>query len=152
LGFRKIENIFNKGTAMFIARKKTSPRYLRDGITSYLLVSEVTTGSVHITTSLVEMSPGGQQHIHSHQTEQCYYILEGEGLMTVGRETQRVAEGDCIFIPSNEPHGLNNDGKTILKYFSAGAPSFGKENLLKLWPLKSENEIQDQKLQKKSKA
>jgi quercetin dioxygenase-like cupin family protein len=141
-----MENIFNKGTSMNIAKKKTSPRYIRDGITSYLLVSEVTTGSEHITTSLVEMSPGGRQHIHSHKTEQCYYVLEGEGLMTVGRETQRVAAGDCIFIPSNELHGLNNDGKTILKYFSAGSPSFDKENLLKLWPLKSEGEIQDQRL------
>ena len=45
---------------MNIVRKRTSPRYIRDGITSYLLVSEVTTGSVHITTSLVEMSPGGR--------------------------------------------------------------------------------------------
>jgi quercetin dioxygenase-like cupin family protein len=129
---------------MNISRKPTSPRYIRDGITSYLLVSEVTTGSVHIATSLVEMSPGGRQHIHSHETEQCYYILEGEGMMTVGRETQRVVPGDCIFIPSNESHGLNNDSKIVLKYFSAGSPSFGKENLLKLWPLKSEDEIQSQ--------
>jgi mannose-6-phosphate isomerase-like protein (cupin superfamily) len=125
---------------MNIARKKISPRYSRDGITSYLLVSEITTDSVHITTSLVEISPGGQQRIHSHQTEQCYYILEGDGLMTVGKETQRVVAGDCVFIPSNLPHGLNNDRKAILKYFSAGSPSYGKENLVKLWPLKSEDE------------
>jgi quercetin dioxygenase-like cupin family protein len=26
--------------------------------------------------------------------------------MTVGNETQTVEVGDCIFIPSNEPHGL----------------------------------------------
>ena len=63
--------------------------------------------------------------------------------MTVGRETQRVAPGDCVFIPSNQPHGLNNDRETILKYFSAGSPSFGKENLLKLWPLKSEDETKN---------
>jgi len=86
------------------------------------------------------MNPGGKQHIHSHKTEQCYYILEGAGLMTVGEERQKVGAGDCVFIPSNQPHGLNNDGETVLKYFTAAAPSFGKENLLKLWPLKSEDE------------
>ena len=126
---------------MKIARKKTSPRYSRDGITSYLLVSEVTTGSVHMSTTLVEMTPGGKQRIHCHETEQCYYILEGEGLMTIGQETQRVTPGDCVFIPSNKAHGLNNDSGVVLKYFSAGAPSFGKEKLLEIWPLKSEAEV-----------
>ncbi|MGA2915545.1 MAG: cupin domain-containing protein [Sedimentisphaerales bacterium] len=112
---------------MNITKKNASPRYQSEGITSYLLVSEITTNSRYITTSLVEMNPGGKQHIHSHETEQCYYILEGEGLMTVGRETQKVAAGDCIFIPSNEPHALNNNSQSVLKYFSADSSLFGRE-------------------------
>ncbi len=123
---------------MDISRKRTALRYERDGIVSYLLVSIVTTGSEHLTTSLVEVSPGGRQHVHSHDPEQCYYILEGEGLMTIGDETERVGARDCVFIPSNESHGLENVGDTILKYFSAAAPSFGRENLLTMWPLRSE--------------
>jgi mannose-6-phosphate isomerase-like protein (cupin superfamily) len=115
---------------------KQSPRYERDGIVSHLLVSSWTTGSDHLTTSLVEMAPGGVQRLHSHEPEQCYFILEGHGLMTVGAETRRVVAGDCVFIPSRHEHGLQNTGPSTLRYFSAAAPSFGGEEALKaLWPI-----------------
>lgn len=63
---------------MKVIRKSDSPRYMRDGITSYLLISEITTDSRNLTTSLVEMGPGGKQHIHNHENEQCYFIIKGE--------------------------------------------------------------------------
>ena len=123
------DDALNKGLNMNIVKKDSSPKYQSEGITSYLLVSEITTNSRYITTSLVEMNPGGKQSIHSHETEQCYYILEGEGLMTVDRETRKVAAGDCIFIPSNEPHGLNNNSQSVLKYFSADSSLLCTEKL-----------------------
>ncbi|NOX35279.1 MAG: cupin domain-containing protein [Deltaproteobacteria bacterium] len=120
---------------MNIKDKNSSRRYKRDNITSYLLSSEEATGARHITTSLIEMQNGGKQHIHSHDTEQCYYILEGSGKMTVGNETQDVVAGMSIFIPSNEPHGLENTSKSVLRYLSAGSPPFGKKDEVELWPL-----------------
>lgn len=117
---------------MQISRWNTSPRYERDGIVSYLLVSGATTGSIHLTTTLVEVQPGGLQRVHSHENEQCYFVLEGEGLITVGDETDRIRPGDCVFIPSGTPHGLVNDSNGVLAYFSAAAPSFG-DGILKDW-------------------
>ncbi|UCG92091.1 MAG: cupin domain-containing protein [candidate division WOR-3 bacterium] len=125
---------------MKISKKKSAPRYAREGITSYLLVSPRTSGATYLTTSVVEIEPGGEQKIHHHTPEQIYYILEGSGRMTVEDETARVGPGDCIFIPSTTPHGLKNDGNVLLKYFSAAAPSFDREQLEKLWPLRSETE------------
>jgi ribosomal protein S18 acetylase RimI-like enzyme len=60
--------------------------------------------------------------------------------MTVGSETRPVGPGDCIFIPSEQPHGLRNNGATVLRYFSAAAPAFGREALESYWPIKSETE------------
>jgi mannose-6-phosphate isomerase-like protein (cupin superfamily) len=120
---------------MIITDKQSALRYTRDNITSYLLVSEEATGATHITTTLVEINPGGKQHIHSHATEQCYFILEGRGSMTVGDNTSDVTEGMSILIPSNQPHGLMNTSSQVLKYLSAGSPPFGKENEKDLWPL-----------------
>jgi mannose-6-phosphate isomerase-like protein (cupin superfamily) len=120
---------------MKIMTKSNAPRYRRDGITSYLLVSETTTGARHITTSLVEMQPRGRQHLHRHKTEQCYFILSGSGKMTVGKEIKTVKTGDAVFIPSNAPHGLVNSDTQILKYYSTGSPPFGKEKEPELWPL-----------------
>jgi mannose-6-phosphate isomerase-like protein (cupin superfamily) len=105
-----------------------------------LLASPRTSASKYLTTSLVEIKPGGEQRRHSHDPEQVYYILEGSGLMTVGTESLRVAAGDCVFIPSGVSHGLKNDGSVLLKYFSAAAPSFTAKELTDFWPLPSEAE------------
>lgn len=127
---------------MRVLKKETAPRYIREeGITSYLLASPRTSAAEHLTTSVVEIKPGGSQRIHSHVPEQIYYILEGTGLMAVGDEKAPVGPGDCIFIPSETPHGLVNDGQVLLRYFSAAAPSFGREQLESLWPLESEKEM-----------
>ena len=124
---------------MKILHRKSAPRYIRrEGIISYLLASPRTSDAKYLTTSLVEIEPGGNQRIHGHVPEQIYFILEGKGLMTVGDEKTHVGPGDCIFIPSQTSHGLNNDGPALLRYFSAAAPAFGREQLKNLWPVKSE--------------
>ena len=117
--------------------REEAPRYRRDGITSYLLASAGTTQSQNLTTTLVEMDVGGEQKPHSHLPEQTYFILEGSGVMTVDSEAAEVTAGDCIFIPSEASHGLQNTGSSVLRYYSAASPSFTREQLERLWPLPS---------------
>ena len=93
---------------MNIKKRSSAPRYKRDNITSYLLVSDLTSGSKNMTVTLVEMEPGGIQKKHSHAPEQMYYILEGRGLMTMDDERREVQAGDCIFFPFYSKHGLEN--------------------------------------------
>ncbi len=127
------------GRNLYVLRKKSAPRYKRDaGIVSYLLASARTSQSQHLTTTLVEIEPGGIQRIHSHIPEQIYFILEGSGSMTVGSESEQVGPGDCVFIPSGSDHGLINDGDETLRYFSTSAPTFEKSELYEFWPLDPE--------------
>ena len=124
---------------MRVLRKETAPRYKRaEGIISYLLASARTSDAEHLTTTLVEIEPGGNQRTHSHSPEQIYFIIEGTGAMSVGTETEKVCAGDCIFIPSGFDHGLTNDGAVKLRYFSASAPTFSRDELFDLWPIDPE--------------
>ena len=126
---------------MHILTKGKAPRYTRpEGITSYLLASPRTSQAKHLTTTLVQIDPGGEQRVHAHAPEQVYLILDGGGAMTVGAETQEVTPGDCVFIPSDTPHGIRNTGTGLLRYFTAAAPAFETSDLLDLWPLASESE------------
>jgi mannose-6-phosphate isomerase-like protein (cupin superfamily) len=121
-------------------RKKSSPRYKRNDVTSHLLVSALTCGAKNLAITLVEMAPGGVQKVHNHEPEQMYYILEGSGIMTVDDEREQVKAGDCIHFPSFANHGLENTGGTILRYLSAASPSFTKEICKEWWPLPSIDE------------
>ncbi|MFL7794631.1 MAG: cupin domain-containing protein [Anaerolineae bacterium] len=125
---------------MHILTKNGSPRYKRDNITSYLLVSALTCGAENLAITLVEMEPGGVQHVHSHEPEQMVYILEGSGIMTVDGEYRQVQAGDCIYYPPFAKHGLENTGRTVLRYLSAASPSFSKETCKEWWPLPSVTE------------
>jgi mannose-6-phosphate isomerase-like protein (cupin superfamily) len=128
---------------MPVLNRRHAPRYIRPaGIVSHLLASPRTSGARFLTTTLVELSPGGEQRVHSHDPEQVYFLLEGRGLMTLGDETVPVTAGDCVFIPSGTPHGLKNDGSTLLRYFSAAAPSFTAQELESFFPLPSEADSQ----------
>ncbi len=122
---------------MNLLQKDSAPRYARDHIVSYLLASALTCQAERLTITLVEMEPGGVQHIHSHAPEQMYYILEGSGLMTVNSEQRPVQAGDCIFFSAFDQHGLQNTGGTPLRYLSAAPPSFSAEECRQLWPLPS---------------
>lgn len=127
---------------MLIAKRRSSPRYKRDGIESFLLISLRTAKSSKLSITLVEMEANGMQKTHRHVPEQVYYILEGTGLMQVGNEKKQVTAGDCILIPSTEVHGLMNNNNRPLKYLSASSPAFNKKRCEELWPLPSIESMQ----------
>lgn len=120
---------------MKIIQKEEAPQYVRDGIRSFLLVAESTIGAQKITTTLVEMEPGGIQKPHNHENEQCYMVIEGSGVMEVDGVKATICSGETVFIPTNSVHSLENTGETTLRYISAASPTFGKENEQELWPL-----------------
>ena len=55
------------------------------------------------------LAPGKELEAHIDPYEEIYYILEGEGVMTVGDDERRVKKGDAIWIPVGERHSLLND-------------------------------------------
>lgn len=56
--------------------------------------------------------PGTSIGLHRHgQDEELYFILEGEGVMTVNSEQRRVSKGDLILNPPGGAHSLVNDSE-----------------------------------------
>jgi len=70
--------------------------------------------------------PPGQSTVGHHhlQTEEIYYVLEGQGLMQVGEETRAVATGDAIAIPPGAFHQITNTGPGVLKFLCCCAPAY----------------------------
>jgi mannose-6-phosphate isomerase-like protein (cupin superfamily) len=118
---------------MLIFDKKTSPQGRYDGFHTWLLVGESNSGSRAVSIQITEVKPGKMQYIHAHPQEQCYYIIQGKGIMIINEEERAVKKGDAVFIPSHSEHGIKNTGKTILHYLTAN-PGFGQEREKQLWP------------------
>ncbi len=63
------------------------------------------------------VEPGKSFKPHNHEdSEELYYFLEGEGKMTIDKETFNVKSGDLIVIEMKEFHSLINTGQINLRF------------------------------------
>jgi len=66
----------------------------------------------------IVLPPGSSVGIHKHEgDEELYYIVSGQGIMSVDAEQQPVCAGDVVLTKSGSSHGLKNTGEQDLKFF-----------------------------------
>ena len=78
------------------------------------------------------IKPGRTSLPHKLKTTEVYYILEGEGLMHINEEKQRVYPGHAIYIPPNSLQFIQNTGKKDLIFLCIVDPAWKKEDELLL--------------------
>jgi quercetin dioxygenase-like cupin family protein len=53
-----------------------------------------------------EVRPGGRVDPHSHPTHEFYFVMTGNGVMTIDGDDRTVGPGDLIYIPPDLVHSL----------------------------------------------
>ena len=61
--------------------------------------------------AIARLEPGREIETHVDPMEEIYFILSGEGRMSVGAETTPVKPGDAVWIPAGSGHSLTNSGQ-----------------------------------------
>ena len=118
---------------MLITNRKNTRFGKYDGFSTNLLIGEINSGAKEVSIQITDVEPNGMQFLHSHEEEQCYYIIAGIGLMIIDDQTKELNEGDAVLIPSNSTHGIKNIGNNKLTYLTANR-SFGKQREEEIWP------------------
>ncbi|KAJ5085383.1 hypothetical protein N7532_010154 [Penicillium argentinense] len=87
-------------------------------LTWHTLLSTPTTQTSDLSAGIA-VCPMGTGHLcaHRHTQAEIYYILEGEGDVTIDGVVSRVGKGDTVFIPSDAEHGIVNTGPRELRWF-----------------------------------
>ena len=73
--------------------------------------------------TMLYMPPHAVLPTGSHEPEECYVVLEGEGLMTFHKSTREVKKGDFIYLPPWCDHGIENTGTEMLVVLVATSPT-----------------------------
>jgi mannose-6-phosphate isomerase-like protein (cupin superfamily) len=69
------------------------------------------------------LKPGKSLEAHIDPYEEIYYLLQGQGLMTVGDDQQPVSAGDAVWLPYGVPHSfLNNGNEDCVVLVAAAMP------------------------------
>ena len=63
----------------------------------------------HAWTGLVKLTTGQREPYHKHTTPMFYYILQGQPIITLNGIKNRTKKWQCITIPSECPHAIDND-------------------------------------------
>jgi mannose-6-phosphate isomerase-like protein (cupin superfamily) len=67
------------------------------------------------------LEPLAPVKLHRHAPAEIYFILEGEGIVSIDGVETKVGPNDGVFIPSNALHGVMNSGSVPLRLFYAFA-------------------------------
>jgi quercetin dioxygenase-like cupin family protein len=68
-------------------------------------------GPTSFATRRFEIQPGGQVGLHGHSEDHHVYVLKGKAQFIDAQNNKIEAlEGDVIYIPPNESHGIINNG------------------------------------------
>jgi mannose-6-phosphate isomerase-like protein (cupin superfamily) len=73
------------------------------------------TGATGTAVVYFEVEPGKRLASHHDGAEEVLFIVQGEGIATVGDESGRVRAGDLAVVPAWVTHGIENVGDATLK-------------------------------------
>ncbi|MFX1326833.1 MAG: cupin domain-containing protein [Promethearchaeota archaeon] len=87
-----------------------------DGINIRWLIDEKV-GANNFAMRRIEVKPGQNVPLHNHAEDHEMYVLSGKGKFYNDKEKVEIAsEGDFVYIPPNEKHGIDNIGKDDLVF------------------------------------
>jgi len=104
---------------MKITNENTVSYGIYNRLRTALLLGKTNTGCDEISIQITHVEPEGEQAIHQHPQNQCYFVISGNGMMIIEDEQCAVKNGDAIYIPGNSLHGIKNIGNKELIYLTA---------------------------------
>ncbi|MFF0905739.1 UNVERIFIED_CONTAM: cupin domain-containing protein [Kocuria sp. CPCC 205316] len=81
------------------------------------LFSAGATPSDALVTGVAELPEGGFLALHRHDQAETYYVLSGEGVVTLEGIDHSIRPGSNVFIPGGREHGARNTGAGVLRVF-----------------------------------
>ena len=70
---------------------------------------------------VARLMPGEHLALHRHTQPEIYFMLTGQGLVTVDGEVHDVQAGSLVFIPGDAEHGIRNVQAAELQFLYAFA-------------------------------
>jgi len=102
-----------------------TPFVTRDGSLIRELMHPQTQGNHNQSLAEAIVAVGGETLLHRHHAaEELYYIIQGDGIMSLGQEEFPVAVADTVCIPPGVAHKIRNSGDNELRILCCCAPAY----------------------------
>lgn len=78
--------------------------------------------------AIARIAVGGESYRHQLRQTEIYYIQKGCGKMHINGETQGVATGDVVLIPTGATQWIENTGQNELEFIAIVSPPWQEED------------------------
>lgn len=72
--------------------------------------------------AMLYVPPHGGMELHSHEAEETYSVISGEGTLLTTAGNHKIGPGHHIFLPSWAEHGVENTGSEPLVFLLSTSP------------------------------
>lgn len=112
--------------ASFIGKEKGEPFVAKDGALIYELFRGTGTNIQNMSIASGYLKPGQKALPHFHKSsEEIYYVVVGFGEVRIGNVTEKILQGDAVYIPVGAIHALENTSQfVIMKILAISSPSY----------------------------
>jgi quercetin dioxygenase-like cupin family protein len=94
------------------------------GALSKALVDAASAGTNRVDFRISRYAPNAYVEEHAHRVqEQIYYVLEGEGVLTVGDDQHLMRPHDYVYLPPGVKHSFSNTGLAGLVFLVVTTPA-----------------------------
>ena len=87
-----------------------------------------TGGKINYSLAQFTLEPEKKSRLHKIRSSEIYYILEGQGEITIDNIIFKLAKNDSIFVPPSAKQFIRNTGKADLKFLCIVYPPWKKED------------------------
>ncbi len=99
-----------------------------EGFALWQMINPTTVGSKNAMLFVVTIEPRGTIPVHKHgPADVSIYVLEGQGAFSVDEEKQIIEPETALYIPIGAGIGLENIGKSTLRFIVAISPPINVE-------------------------
>lgn len=115
---------------MFVKKLQDCEKFIAgdDSLLRELLHPDKTDLAIRYSLAHAVVKPGQTSKPHKLKTSEVYYILEGEGIMHIKMESEKVTPGNVIYIPPNSMQYIRNTGSSELKFLCIVDPAWRHED------------------------
>ena len=94
-----------------------------------ILIDKQMSGAEHFSLLVNSFQPGYVGPMHQHEVEHAWYILSGQGTITIGEETFDLRPEMAVYAPIGVPHQVACTGTEPMRYIVVYAPAGPEQDL-----------------------
>nr|WP_294805678.1 cupin domain-containing protein [uncultured Nitrososphaera sp.] len=74
----------------------------------------------HLEAGVLRLFPGEEDTQTPHDADELYFVVEGSGFLSMGKENMPIKKGSVLFVPAHMPHQFygNRDTLVVLYVFA----------------------------------